>query len=74
MPGTSWRESKDLEGRADLENGVIGEVRLADVLVAPSPDPEKEVFKLAAGSPAAGRWAADREIKVSTHLAGHEQW
>lgn len=49
---------------------MIGEVKLADVLVAPSPDAENEVFRLADGSPAAGRWAADREMKVSTHFAG----
>jgi hypothetical protein len=48
---------------------VIGEVRLADVLVAPSPDAENAVFKLAGWSPPAGRWAAEREMKVSTHLA-----
>jgi hypothetical protein len=52
-----------------LEKGVMGEVRLADVLVAPSADAGKEVFRLAAGSPAAGFWAADREMKVSTHFA-----
>ena len=48
---------------------MIGEVRLADVLVAPSPDAGKEVFRLADWSPALGRWAADRAIKVSTHFA-----
>jgi hypothetical protein len=49
---------------------VIGEVRLADVLVAPSPDAGNAVFRLAGWSPAVGRWAADRETKVSTHFAG----
>jgi hypothetical protein len=47
----------------------MGDVRLADVLVAPSPDVGNELFKLADESPAAGLWAADREINVSTHLA-----
>jgi hypothetical protein len=53
-----------------LEKGVIGEVKLADVLVAPSPDAGKELFRLADWSPELRRWAADREMKVSTHLAG----
>ena len=69
MPGTSWRDSKDLEGKADFLIGVLGEVRLADVLVAPSPDAGKDWFRWAEWSPALGFWAADREIKVSTHLA-----
>ena len=30
------RDKSDLEGRADCENGVVGEARLAEVLVAPS--------------------------------------
>lgn len=69
MPGTSWRESNDFDGKADLVKGVIGEVRLADVLVAPSAGAENEAFRWAEGSPAAGRWAADKAMKVSTHLA-----
>jgi hypothetical protein len=72
MPGTSCRERRDFDGKADLEKGVMGDVRLADVLVAPSPDAENEVFRLAAGSPTAGFWAADREMKVSTHFAKNE--
>lgn len=48
---------------------MIGEVRLADVLVAPSPDAGNAVFRFAGWSPAVGRWAADRETKVSTHFA-----
>lgn len=47
----------------------MGEVRLADVLVAPSPDAGNAVFRFAGWSPAVGRWAADRETKVSTHFA-----
>lgn len=46
----------------------MGDVRLADVLVAPSPDDGNAVFRLADWS-AVGRWAADREMKVSTHFA-----
>ena len=71
MPGTSCRESRDFDGSADFENGVIGEVRLADVLVAPSPDAGKEVFRFVGWSPTLGFWAADREMNVSTHLAIH---
>lgn len=48
---------------------MIGEVRLAEVLVAPSADAVNDVFRLTDGSPAAGRWAADRAMKVSTHFA-----
>ena len=43
--------------------------RLAEVLVAPSPEVGNEVFRFAGWSPAAGRWAAESETKVSTHLA-----
>ena len=48
---------------------MIGDVRLADVLVAPSPEVGNAVFRLGGWSPAAGFWAAEREMKVSTHFA-----
>jgi hypothetical protein len=48
----------------------MGDVRLADVLVAPSPVVGNELFKLADGSPAVGLDSADSEMNVSTHLAG----
>lgn len=56
-----------------MENGVMGDVKLADVLVAPSPDAGKDWFRLAAWSPALDFWAADREMKVSTHFAKAEK-
>jgi hypothetical protein len=40
----SSRERSDLEGSADCEKGVIGEVRLADVLAAPAAFAEKDVL------------------------------
>lgn len=52
---------------------MIGDVKLADVLVAPSPEAGKEVLRLADWSPALGRWAADREMKVSTHFAAQKR-
>lgn len=58
-----------MEGNADWEKGVIGEVRPAEVLLAPSPEVGNEEFKLAGWSPAAGRRAAERDMKVSTHFA-----
>ena len=40
----SSRERSDLEGSADCEKGVIGEVRLAEVLVAPAEFTGKDVL------------------------------
>ena len=39
------------------------------MLVDPWPEVGNAEFKLAGWSPAAGRWAAERDMKVSTHFA-----
>lgn len=67
-PGPSL-ESKDLEGRVDWENGVIGDVRLAEVLVAPSVEDGNAVFKFAGTSAVLGLRLAESAINVSTHFA-----
>ena len=40
----SCRERRDLDGKADCEKGVMGEVRLAAVLAPPIAPPEKDVM------------------------------
>jgi hypothetical protein len=40
----SSRDSSDFEGRADCEKGVIGEVKPAEVLVAPAELTGKDVL------------------------------
>lgn len=74
----SCRERRDLEGKADCEKGVIGEVRLADVLAPPAAAPEKDVincggdwFGLLRG--VEGLCMADRAIYVSRHFAAEDQ-
>ena len=54
-PGTSCRESNDLDGKADLEKGVVDDVRLAEVLVAPSVETANVPFMLTGRSSAVGR-------------------
>lgn len=66
--GSSSRDKRDFDGRADCENGVIGEARLADVFVAPFEE-GKAVLRDNGASPTDGRRLADSEIKVSIHLA-----
>lgn len=66
--GSSSRDRSDFEGRADCENGVIGEARLADVFVAPFEE-GKAVLRDNGASPTDGRRLADSEMNVSIHLA-----
>jgi hypothetical protein len=66
--GSSSRDRRDFEGRADCENGVIGEARLADVFVA-SFEEGKAVLRDNGTSPTDGRRLADSEMNVSIHLA-----
>ena len=69
--GSSSRDKRDFDGRADCENGVIGEARLADVFVAPFEE-GKAVLRDNGVSPTEGRRLADSEINVSIHLAVFE--
>lgn len=66
-------ESKDLDGRADWENGVVGEVRAAAVLALPLAFEGKDVASWGDDSfktgVAAGCLLAERAMYVSTHLA-----
>jgi hypothetical protein len=66
--GSSSRDKRDFDGRADCENGVIGEARLADVFVAPFEE-GKAVLRDNGASPTDGRRLADSEMNVSIHLA-----
>lgn len=68
-PGPSTLERRDLDGRVDCENGVIGDVRLAEVLVAPSVEEGNAVFRLAGTSAVLGLRLAESAINVSTHFA-----
>lgn len=67
------RESNDFEGRADCENGVVGDVRPAAVLALPFAFADKtvdscgEVGLLTAG--VAALLMAERAMYVSTHRA-----
>lgn len=71
----SSRESSDFDGSADCEKGVIGEVKLAEVLAAPVELPGNDVascggawFALLTG--VGGLCRADMAMYVSTHFAG----
>lgn len=65
----SCLDSNDFDGNTDCENGVTGEVKLADMLAAPSVWPN--VVSSSAGFEAAanvGSRFAERAIKVSMHF------
>lgn len=66
--GSSSRDRRDFEGRADCENGVMGDARLADVFVAPLED-GNAVLRDKGASLIEGRRVADSDMNVSTHLA-----
>lgn len=70
----SSRESSDLDGSADCENGVIGEAKLAEVLAAPAELPGNDVLScrgawLALLTGVGGLCIADMAMYVSTHFA-----
>lgn len=65
---SSSRDKSDFEGRADCENGVIGEAKLADVFVAPFEE-GNAVLRDNGASPTDERRLADSEMNVSIHLA-----
>jgi hypothetical protein len=71
----SSRESSDLDGSADCEKGVIGDVKLADVLAAPAKFVGKDVLSCGGACAAlltgvGGLCMAEMAMYVSKHFAG----
>jgi hypothetical protein len=68
-----WRERRDLEGRADCENGVVGEVIPAAVLALPFACGGNDVDNWGESEPlpagVGGFFCADNEMYVSMHRA-----
>jgi hypothetical protein len=70
----SCRESRDFDGNADCEKGVIGDVKLADVLAPPAAFAEKEVISWGGGwlallTGVGGLCIVEMAIYVSRHFA-----
>lgn len=70
----SCRERRDFEGKADCENGVMGDVMPADVLAPPAAFPEKDVISWGGDwldllTGVGGLCMAERAMYVSRHLA-----
>lgn len=69
-----WRDKSDLDGKADCEKGVVGDVKLAEVLDAPLVVEGKAVVSCGGACAAtlaevAGLFLADSSMYVSTHFA-----